>query len=301
MKQKRRRYHVVVLREDGRAVHNRVLEWFQVKRHLTWIGGVAGFLLLGTLASFFLASWQGILLRKNIELASREHRLQEAFVRLSREVDEAKDRLARTEHEIERMREMAREQNLPVPTPQALGGPAPSASAPPAAGDLRGMAAEVKGLSSASQQVLEETERLASTLEPHLRSLARTPSVWPAKGFIISPFGARQDPFDGEPAFHEGVDIAAPFGSPVCATAEGLVVFTGYRRGYGTVVEINHGGGLTTRYAHLSRVFVQPGQNVKRWQKIGAVGSSGRSTGPHVHYEVRKDNRALNPKRFLQY
>lgn len=301
MKQKRRRYHVVVLREDGRAVHNRVLEWFQVKRHLAWIGGVTGFLLLGTLASLFLASWQGVLLRKNIELASREHRLQEAFARLSREVDEAKDRLARTEHEIERMREMAREQNVPVPGPQALGGPAPSGRPSPSLGEAQGMAAEVKELSSASRQLLEETERLASTLEPHLQSLARTPSVWPAKGFIISPFGARQDPFDGEPAFHEGVDISAPFGSPVCATAEGLVVFTGYRRGYGNVVEVSHGGGLTTLYAHLSKIFVQPGQNVKRWQKIGAVGSSGRSTGPHVHYEVRKDDRALNPKRFLRY
>lgn len=301
MKHARRRYHVVVLREDGRAVHNRVLEWFQVKRHLAWIGGVTGFLLLGTLASFFLASWQGLLLRKNVELASREHRLQEAFQRLSREVDEAKDRLARTEHEIQRMREMAKEQNLAIPDVDGVGGPAPGTSFRVPSEDLRQVAAEVQDLKAASRQVFEETTLLSSALEPHLRSLARTPSVWPAKGFIVSPFGVRQDPFDGEPAYHEGVDISAPFGSPVVATAEGLVVFTGYRRGYGNVVEISHGGGLSTLYAHLSRILVHPGQPVKRWQKIGAVGSSGRSTGPHVHYEVRKDDRALNPKRFLRY
>lgn len=292
---------MVVLREDGRAVHNRVLEWFQVKKHLAWIGGVGGFLLLGTLASFFLASWQGVLLRKNLELASREHRLQEAFQRLSREVDVAKDRLARTEHEIQRMREMAKEQNLVLPDADGLGGPEPGLSLRIPEEDLGEVATEVRNLGKASQKVLKETALLASALEPHLRSLARTPSVWPAKGFIVSPFGVRQDPFDGEPAYHEGVDISAPFGNPVVATAEGLVVFAGYRRGYGNVVEISHGGGLATLYAHLSKILVHPGQPVKRWQKIGAVGSSGRSTGPHVHYEVRKDDRALNPKRFLRY
>jgi murein DD-endopeptidase MepM/ murein hydrolase activator NlpD len=114
-----------------------------------------------------------------------------------------------------------------------------------------------------------------------------------------SGFGVRFDPFTGRPAYHSGLDFAGGYGSPVHATAPGVVSFTGQRSGYGNVVEIDHGRGLKTRYAHLSAIAVQTGQHVALGQRVGAMGSTGRSTGTHLHYEVWVNGRAQNPRRFL--
>ncbi len=301
MKRKERRYHVVVLREDGKPVHNRVLEWIQVKRHLMVLGGIVGTLLLGTLAFLILAAWQGSLVKKNLDLSSREHEMRTAFSDLSRVLDETRDRLNRTEHQLSVMEELARQQNLRLPAEPGVGGPSPSARPTPTSTDVGELAEQIHALKGQVDEMCQETQQLSAALEPHLQNLARTPSVWPTKGFIISSFGARQDPFDGMPEHHEGIDIAAPLGSAVSATAEGVVVFAGYKRGYGNTVEISHGNGMLTRYAHLSKILVKPGQTVKRWQRIGSVGSTGRSTGAHLHYEVRKNDRALNPKRYLLF
>ena len=115
-----------------------------------------------------------------------------------------------------------------------------------------------------------------------------------------SGFGVRLDPFTGQPAFHSGQDFAGAFLSPVEATAPGVVSFTGVRSGYGNTVEIDHGHGFKTRYAHLQSIFVTVGQPVALGQKLGAMGSTGRSTGPHLHYEVWVNGRAQNPMRFLK-
>jgi murein DD-endopeptidase MepM/ murein hydrolase activator NlpD len=115
-----------------------------------------------------------------------------------------------------------------------------------------------------------------------------------------SGFGVRLDPFSGEPAFHSGQDFAGAFLAPVEATAPGVVSFTGVRSGYGNTVEIDHGRGFKTRYAHLESIFVTVGQQVALGQKVGSMGSTGRSTGPHLHYEVWVDGRAQNPMRFVK-
>ncbi len=115
-----------------------------------------------------------------------------------------------------------------------------------------------------------------------------------------SGFGVRLDPFTGQPAFHSGQDFAGAFLAPVEATAPGIVSFTGVRSGYGETVEIDHGHGFKTRYAHLESIFVTVGQQVALGQKLGAMGSTGRSTGTHLHYEVWVDGRAQNPMRFLK-
>ncbi|MCB1428107.1 MAG: M23 family metallopeptidase [Nitratireductor sp.] len=116
---------------------------------------------------------------------------------------------------------------------------------------------------------------------------------------ISSPFGSRVDPFFGRAAMHSGTDFRAPTGTPARATADGTVIDAGRNGGYGNMVEIDHGGGLTTRYAHLSAIKVKTGQKVKRGEVVGLVGSTGRSTGPHLHYEVRKGGQAIDPARFL--
>lgn len=127
------------------------------------------------------------------------------------------------------------------------------------------------------------------------------PSGEPTPVFsITSGFGVRSDPFQGRAALHPGIDLAGPVGSPIYATADGIVSRSEWNSGgYGNLVEINHGGGLQTRYGHLSKRIAQPGQRIRRGDLIGLMGSTGRSTGSHLHYEVRIDGRAVNPVAFM--
>ena len=142
-----------------------------------------------------------------------------------------------------------------------------------------------------------DLERLRD-LRVVLRSL---PVLTPLDEFaVMSPFGMRRDPFNGQLAMHSGIDLQAPPRTPVLATAPGRVVTAGWSGEYGNMVEISHEFGLSTRYGHLTRVDVRVGQRVERRQTVGLLGSTGRSTGPHVHYEVLVDGRAVDPVRFLE-
>jgi murein DD-endopeptidase MepM/ murein hydrolase activator NlpD len=118
-------------------------------------------------------------------------------------------------------------------------------------------------------------------------------------GYISSYFGERMDPFNGEEAFHKGIDFASDAGQDVVAVASGIVTWAGPREGYGNLVEINHGNGYVTRYAHAARTLVAVGDEVERGQAVAVVGSTGRSTGPHVHFEVVKDGRQINPMAYV--
>ncbi len=131
--------------------------------------------------------------------------------------------------------------------------------------------------------------------------VARTtvPSIWPVRGPITAGFGQRMDPFSGEGAFHAGLDISAPSGTGVEATADGIVFYAGPDLGYGNEILIDHGYGIKTKYGHLSRIYAVVGQEVKRGQVIGAVGMTGKTTGPHLHYEVLVHETPVNPSRFL--
>ncbi len=136
--------------------------------------------------------------------------------------------------------------------------------------------------------------------EDALRERNRVPSLWPVAGELTDSFGARRDPFGGTASeFHAGQDIAAQRGTPVVAAGNGTVTFAGTQNGYGQVVIVDHGGGLTTRYGHLSRLEVAPGQPLRRGELLGRVGSTGRSTGPHLHYEVRVGEEPVNPRAYL--
>jgi murein DD-endopeptidase MepM/ murein hydrolase activator NlpD len=129
---------------------------------------------------------------------------------------------------------------------------------------------------------------------------ADAPSIWPVEGRVGSSFGEREDPFNGEGKFHSGVDIEAPYGTPVRATADGDVSGASMGAGYGREIVLNHGHGFLTVYGHLSAIAVLPGQRVIRGQVIGYVGQSGRATGPHLHYEVRINNVPVNPHKYLR-
>lgn len=146
---------------------------------------------------------------------------------------------------------------------------------------------------------------LSASVTPDLFSNPRVdptaiPSIWPVRGPITAGFGQRMDPFSGEGAFHAGLDISAPYGTDVEAAAEGLVFYAGPDQGYGNEILIDHGYGIKTKYGHLSQISVVVGQEVKRGEVIGAVGTSGKATGPHLHYEVLVQETPVNPSRFLR-
>ncbi|MGH9903745.1 MAG: M23 family metallopeptidase, partial [Pyrinomonadaceae bacterium] len=169
---------------------------------------------------------------------------------------------------------------------------------------LRGAGGPVLILDAASAAAIEQRaaqiEKELQTYEGVLRDRARVPSIWPVEGHLSDGFGMRGNPFgDASPEFHTGQDISAAWGAPVVATGNGVVTFAGTQNGYGQVVIIDHGDGITTRYGHLSRIEVVIGQSLARGEALGHVGSTGRSTGPHLHYEVRLNEAAVSPRRYL--
>ena len=131
--------------------------------------------------------------------------------------------------------------------------------------------------------------------------LAAAPTLWPVQGRITASFGERIDPFSGEGAFHRGMDISAEIGTRIIAPADGVVQYADIMNGYGRAVVLDHGNGITTLYGHLSGFAVSPGETIHRGDTLGYVGSSGRSTGPHLHYEVRIFNTPVNPHKYLLF
>jgi murein DD-endopeptidase MepM/ murein hydrolase activator NlpD len=178
---------------------------------------------------------------------------------------------------------------LEAATPRAgMGGPFVPVKLPPGAGTF--------------ERQLYRINITRAQIERLNRTLALVPYRKPVIGEVefTSGFGVRSDPFLGRPAMHTGLDFRAASGDPVRATANGKVVSSGWAGGYGRMVEIDHGNGLSTRYGHLSEIGVRVGDQIKIGQVIGAVGSTGRSTGPHLHYETRIDGEAVDPQKFLR-
>ena len=150
-------------------------------------------------------------------------------------------------------------------------------------------------------QGIESRLRIVSSDVDRRNALAAsTPSIWPTQGWLSSGTGGRADPFTGEADFHPGLDISADKGTPVYATADGVITQAAFSGAYGNLVVIDHKFGIETRYGHLSAFRTQRGQSVKRGDLIGLVGATGRATGPHLHYEVRVNGRILNPLQFLR-
>ncbi|WP_027180447.1 M23 family metallopeptidase [Maridesulfovibrio bastinii] len=148
---------------------------------------------------------------------------------------------------------------------------------------------------------LEEVrqQQIIYTMRSKQDVLDSTPSIWPVEGWVSSPFGWRTSPFTGRREYHKGLDISCPIGTAIYAPAKGKVIFSGIDGGYGRCIKIRHGANVTTRYGHMSRLGVKKGQVVTRGELIGYAGSTGRSTGPHVHYEVRLGGVPVNPLRYI--
>ena len=186
-----------------------------------------------------------------------------------------------------------------------VGGPSPSdireklKSERDEKGLVQQMRTDVERLQSEAISREESLSELEKLLHTKKEMLTHTPSIWPAMGWVTSGFGFRTNPFTGLTQMHEGLDISNRMGTPVVATAEGIISDTGNDLVHGKLLVISHGFGMTTRYSHLSKVVVRVGQKVKRGDKVAEVGMTGRTTGPHLHYEVKLNGIPVNPMRYV--
>jgi murein DD-endopeptidase MepM/ murein hydrolase activator NlpD len=200
-------------------------------------------------------------------------------------LEQLKDRVDAIEDASRRLAEMSGVSEENVSVRRGSGGPL--------------VAMDEAGIAAVEARAAQLEERL-KTYEKAIGEKSRVPSIWPVVGETTDGFGGRRDPFGGySTEFHAGQDIRAERGTPVVVAANGTVVFAGWKNGYGQMIEVDHGGGLTTRYAHLSKIEVAVGTQTARGQLVGRVGSTGRSTGPHLHYEVRIDGESVNPLAYL--
>ncbi len=239
------------------------------------------------------------------EIKSQRKKDLAAVAKLRKELEDVKRELSRVREFDLKLRIIA---NL-TEKGQPMGGPLPPKEfgyPTPFDKSFDHISAKLDELEGLAKRLKVETKREKDSLSKLLRVyrkslviLSYTPSIRPTLGYISSGFGWRISPFTGMKEFHKGIDIVARSGTPVVATACGVVIFAGRFGGYGKTVIIRHRNGFTTLYAHLRDILVKRGQRVKRGQVIGTVGSSGLSTGPHLHYEVRYRGRALNPKDYI--
>ena len=158
---------------------------------------------------------------------------------------------------------------------------------------------QLERLLSLAQQEAEDLATIEEELKARVGEQKNMPCIMPAEGIVTSGFGYRRDPVWGGWRFHAGIDIAGPAGTPIIAAAGGTVISAGWDKGYGLAVEIDHGKGVTTYYAHCSRLAVSPGMEVKRGEVIAYTGATGKATGPHLHYEVRVNGVPRNPEKYI--
>jgi murein DD-endopeptidase MepM/ murein hydrolase activator NlpD len=244
--------------------------------------------------------WGATLEQQRLDVISARRELQERLDAIATRVGQMNAHVIRLDALGRRLTEMANldKGEFNFDSAPAVGGPEGLVEGAVASTDLTAM------LDDLTRQI-KDRERQLSVLESMIstRNLSRqiVPGGRPVtQGWISSYFGHRADPFTGRKAFHRGVDFAGPAGAQVVAVASGVVTYTKERFGYGKTVEINHGNGYVTRYAHNQRVLVGIGETVKKGQPIALIGSTGRSTGPHLHFEVLKQGRAVDPMSFVK-
>jgi murein DD-endopeptidase MepM/ murein hydrolase activator NlpD len=246
-----------------------------------------------------LGGWSADLLRQKAQIEDVRRILQEKVNALAMRVGQMNANVIRLDALGKRLTRMAnlKDGEFDFGNPPALGG-AESADGQPA--QIPNLTAMVDDL----QNQLLSREQQLGVLENLILTRELNKQVYPGgrpveQGFISSYFGARSDPFTGFSAVHKGIDFAGPEGTKISSVAAGLVTFAGERAGYGQMVEINHGNGLATRYCHSEKLLVKQGDMVRKGQEVALMGSTGHSTGPHVHFEVLKNGAQVDPMRFI--
>ncbi len=282
----RKIHTLIVLRDLGAEVRK-----FRLSNLQLLIGGaamVASF--LGVLVSgwlFWTTRSERLLLE---QVQTENEQLRAANQRIEQRLAALGAQLGETEERARRLAIVAGMDNLSASAEGGIGG---------GGGGPMELVVPLETLESRAEELSVWMERIEEQLGENLKLVASTPSISPVAGLLTSRFGYRQDPFTGERHLHSGVDISAPPGTPVRATASGVVVATSQGGPLGRSVTLAHGFGFSTLYAHLARIQVTVGQRISRGQVIGLLGNSGRSTGYHLHYEVRRDGRPVNPLPFM--
>ncbi len=226
-----------------------------------------------------------------LDIAKERELLRRENAESAREAERMAEQIEGIEFQMRRLAVLAGAE--PVERPfEGVGGAA-------TAGGFDYVSERMEELSSRIARLDEQGVALERLLEEKSRLIASTPTVWPVRGYISSRFGRRPDPFTGEIEWHQGLDVSTSVGVPVRSTAEGFVLSTGRSPTYGMEVAVSHGFGMVTRYAHLSRIDVREGQQLRRGQVLGAVGNTGRSRGPHLHYEVWLNGKAQDPLLYI--
>lgn len=225
---------------------------------------------------------------ENEELATVNKDLERTVAEVQGRLDEFEERTAR----------LALAAGLEAES-MGFAGPGSATTRVGAGGPYDRLPESPEALTEQGRWVQRQLDSLEGHLDEQVRVLASTPTITPALGLITDGFGRRKDPITGRLAFHRGLDISARRGSPVRAPADGIVVFSGRNGGLGRVVRISHDFGFTTVYGHLDKITVEAGEEVHRGQQIGLLGNTGRSTGPHLHYEVHLEGKAVNPLYYI--
>lgn len=291
------KYHVVIFKEKGGSSRSLRLSG--------WFGWLLCLIVCG-LAASNVWLWKYFTQARQLEgrLAEAEYALearQGQLAGLAEELAAVRDDVLRVQQFDTKLRVMVKTDvgvsDLPVGgTGEAGFGYIPLHRYELAA---RKMRAFLKELAQETRVEEVRQQELMLAMRENRGKLAVTPSIWPTEGFVTSKFGYRSSPFTGQSSFHKGLDIAAPPGTPIYAPARGTVTAAGADGAYGLSVDISHGGGLSTKYGHMSKFVVKAGQAVERGQLIGHVGSTGRVTGPHLHYEVRINGVPTNPYAYI--
>jgi len=253
-------------------------------------------IILTLTASFLLSTFFSVQyftsLSRSHELANlrRENKdLQQANEQFSRSVENLRGQLKQVEEKTRKLQIIAEVNALDTTTQAGVGGIRGDEPAPAPYGD------EIDKMTFRSRRLESDLSLLETRLVERSRMLSSTPSIVPVRGILTDGFGGRSDPFTGEPGTHNAIDISTATGQAVRAPADGIVVKSEWANGYGNVIFISHGYGYSSRYGHLRAFNVKPGERVKRGDILGFVGSTGRSTGPHLHYEVRLNGKPVNP------
>jgi murein DD-endopeptidase MepM/ murein hydrolase activator NlpD len=295
----RRQYTLIVVSDHSQAVRKFRLPRRWLRKGLA---GGAAVLVVGllTISHYFTllsaSSENRVLKDENAQLRSQVLLVQEKVAHVQATLDRVERFDAKLRSAVTHLQDPERNLAIgPVGSPEAAPMPAGSAAREnPAA--LPGRIASLANEAHRQESSLRE---LSEYFEDQKSMLASTPSIWPTQGWVTSDFGVRHDPYNEDRSMHQGLDISTPHGQPVQTPSDGTVVFNGTEGGYGKVLVIDHGYGVKTRYAHLSETVVRLGERVARGQKVAAVGNTGRSTGPHLHYEVRVNGIPENPRKFI--
>jgi murein DD-endopeptidase MepM/ murein hydrolase activator NlpD len=293
-------YTVLVVSDHSQSVRKFRLQRASIRKGLYAAGAVA-LLGLGTAAHYLslvsTSAENRLLKEENAQLRSQILLVQEKVAHISSTLDRVERFDAKLRSAVTQLKDPDR--RLAVGPVQGPASGASKALPPAGSRDAGALPDHLEALAGTAMKQESSLRELQEYFEDQRSLLSSTPSVWPTRGWVTSDFGTRLDPYTAERVMHHGMDIASRTGEPVVTPSDGTVVFAGTENGYGKVLVVDHGYGVKTRYAHLAEIFVKAGERVKRGARIAAVGNTGRSTGPHLHYEVRVNGIPENPRKFI--